>query len=365
MVCTQDGKYGIISSTGAYVVDAVFLVDDGAAQGYYGGKDTGVFWLFDGSAWAFFDVQSGFLSPFCYHETQDLWFDGVCSQLLRVTYDGRTYGYVDRKNGQLRIPCIFSQINTVGFHHGLTFETLAETGEHIVVQEDGSFVTLAQGLQAVEGEEVEDGRFLAQNVHSGLYGYCDVSGQCLIPAQFEEATSFCNGYAAVRMDGKWGHIDLNGTLQSPCLYDTPYSFCSERAIAYDHGTPTLLDSAGNVLTTLPNQYTYYDFLPQGIALFSDGTYFGMINESGEELLSPTEQYVINIDQASAPLFNDGMQPVMNASGRWGYINIIGSVTIGFDWDAATPFTDGVAYAVAGGKLRLLNTAGEVCWQETE
>ena len=80
LVCTKSGQYGIISSTGDYMIYPIPFADEAEELGYYGGKDTGVYWLDNGQNMGFFDVQSGFFSGYRYDLTQDLWFDAECSR---------------------------------------------------------------------------------------------------------------------------------------------------------------------------------------------------------------------------------------------------------------------------------------------
>lgn len=263
LVCTESGEYGIISSTGRYVVYPIPFADAAEELGYYGGKDTGVYWLDDGQSMGFFDVQSGYFSGYRYDLAQDPWFDAECSRLLRITYDGETYGYVDRQNGVLQIPCIFEQINTTGFHNGFAFEYLASSKEMVIVREDGTFLSIPDNL-SVEGTSFENDLLLVQDKETGLYGYCDSEGNCAIAPQFEDADSFGNGYAPVSQNGKWGHIDSNGNVCSPAVFDSPYSFESERAIAMKNGSPVLIDTSGTPLKSLDSELTYYSFCRKGL-----------------------------------------------------------------------------------------------------
>ena len=48
LVCTKSGEYGIISSTGDYIIYPIPFADAAEELGYYGGKDTGVYWLDNG-----------------------------------------------------------------------------------------------------------------------------------------------------------------------------------------------------------------------------------------------------------------------------------------------------------------------------
>lgn len=50
------------------------------------------------------------------------------------------------------------------------------------------------------------------------WGFVTPHGQIVISPSFEEARSFSQGYAAVKLNGKWGYIDTTGKLIIPCEF---------------------------------------------------------------------------------------------------------------------------------------------------
>ena len=53
----------------------------------------------------------------------------------------------------------------------------------------------------------------------GLWGFVSLDGTVLIEPQFEDASSFSKGMAAVKKDGKWGYIDKTGEFLIPPTFD--------------------------------------------------------------------------------------------------------------------------------------------------
>ena len=47
------------------------------------------------------------------------------------------------------------------------------------------------------------------------------------------------------------------------------------------------------------------------------------------------------------LFNDGLVPVRDGSGKWGYINVSGGVAVNFKYSAAGAYSEGVAIVAEG------------------
>ncbi|MBQ3995541.1 MAG: WG repeat-containing protein, partial [Clostridia bacterium] len=53
----------------------------------------------------------------------------------------------------------------------------------------------------------------------GLWGFVTLDGTVLLEPQFEDATSFSKGMAAVKKDGKWGYIDKTGEFLIPPTFE--------------------------------------------------------------------------------------------------------------------------------------------------
>ena len=45
---------------------------------------------------------------------------------------------------------------------------------------------------------------------SGRWGFVDPNGKLVINPQFDEAESFANGLARVKMDGRFGYVNASG-----------------------------------------------------------------------------------------------------------------------------------------------------------
>ena len=57
---------------------------------------------------------------------------------------------------------------------------------------------------------------------------------------------FCEGLAAVKLNGKWGYIDEMGTEVIPFIYDMAYSFEGEFAEVVLNGTFRYIDITGEI-----------------------------------------------------------------------------------------------------------------------
>ena len=367
LVRTHEGDYGIIRTDGSYAVYPIAQAADSENGTYYGGKDTGVDWLLDptGTKLAFFDVESGFLSDYVFDVYTDRWFDGECSTLLRVSYDGKQYGYVDRQTGAEEIPCLFSGVNCTGFHNGFAYEYLTDTGEYVIVRTDGTFLSLQEGVHPIEGAMFEDGLIVVQDDQTGLYGYCNTEGLCVIEPQYEDALSFHEGYASVCQEGKWGHIDTSGKMDGPACFDEAYALVGGRALARLDGKTVLIDLQGKIHKTWEDDIWFVDgaFMPEGIALYQRNGYLGMIDREGKELFSPSQRLIFDFFDEYGACASEGMIPVMDERGKWGFANTDGDVIIDCAWDEVSGFRDGLAYGWAGRQMVLMDYSGKIVWRE--
>jgi hypothetical protein len=55
-------------------------------------------------------------------------------------------------------------------------------------------------------------------------GYIDVSGQFILPPQFDEARAFCEGRVAVKTGEQWRFIDTTGKSVTPPQFDSVQDF---------------------------------------------------------------------------------------------------------------------------------------------
>ena len=80
------------------------------------------------------------------------------------------------------------------------------------------------------------------------YGYLNAdASKVVIDFQYDDASSFCNGLAAVKKDGKWGYIDTEGNVVIDFLFDEADYFHDEQAevsIAYE---TFIIDKEGTIV----------------------------------------------------------------------------------------------------------------------
>ncbi len=229
------GYSGIIDKDGQFVLEPVYSIDAGYDQMFYGGRDTGIWFIWagkddsDNELMGWFDIESGFFSGLVW---SDVWGWVSDSRLIPVTDDTFRSGYVDRTTGELVIPCQYASVDPSCFYGGVASvsmedEEFDDTGNractaYYLIDETGTEIPLPEGIYAVQYEGAYDGLIMVADHEDAvmydydegnLFGYVNVQGHLVIEPQFIAAQHFIDGMAAVRFpEGDWGRINTTGTI---------------------------------------------------------------------------------------------------------------------------------------------------------
>lgn len=80
----------------------------------------------------------------------------------------------------------------------------------------------------------------------GKWGFVNMSGEQVIPPEYDYVRSFHDGLAMVKRSGKWGYIDWFGDVLIPIEFDEVTNFKDGYAFVKKDGKAGLMDMAGNV-----------------------------------------------------------------------------------------------------------------------
>lgn len=153
---------------------------------------------------------------------------------------------------------------------------------------------------------------------------------------YDYASTFSGGIAAVKNDEKWSLINTNGEALSTDMYvdividDIGVVFRNDRAFVSQDGINYyLIDSDGNKITDVGFSYaeSFYSDAPAAVKI---GDKWGFVNVSGEVVIEP--QY------DAAHSFINGFAAVCK-NGKWGYIDSNNNVCIEFEFDDALNFNN--------------------------
>ena len=103
-------------------------------------------------------------------------------------------------------------------------------------------------------------------VDSGKWGFMNISGQITIPEQYDKASNFREGLAAVKLNGKYGFINKSNEIIVPFEYDSvEYSFKNGKGALIKAGTIFVFDINGKICDSYSEEsegdYSDYDDSP--------------------------------------------------------------------------------------------------------
>lgn len=239
-------------------------------------------------------------------------------------------------------------------------------------------------LDEVTGYSQEDGIYTV--VKDGLYGFYRVDGSPLLTPAYAAADDFHDGMAAVSLSGEWvavreessltevfrggrfGYVDADGALIIPMQYRRAFPFSEDRAFAVDgEGTLVLLDRTGRELASFPEAELLEDEsirFSEGLAVIpvrraeteeeTPALTWLVVNAAGEAVCVLTDAYadfVSGYRDGCLAVAEEGEWTVDEAGltrqfsaapGAWSYRAGAGEAVMESRFDAAGPFSDGLA-----------------------
>ena len=188
-------------------------------------------------------------------------------------------------------------------------------------------------------------------VHDGSsskVGFVDKTGKVVIPAKYDQAWDFSNGFARVCKNDKWGFIDQTGKEIIAIQYAGAGDFCEGFAAVVKNGKCGYIDQAGKEV--IPFIYDEVSGFSQGLAAVEKSGKWGFIDKTGEE--------VIPFQYDDATSFFEGLAGVKKG-GKWGFLEKTGEVAIDFQYDDVGTFAYGLASVRQGGKYGYIDKTGEI------
>lgn len=172
--------------------------------------------------------------------------------------------------------------------------------------------------------------------YNGKYHYCDINFKEKF-GEYDDASAFSCGVAAVKNGNKWSIIDENGnqvgnnTFDEIVMDDKTVAFRNDIAFARTGNKYILIDTKGNQVGN--SSWDEVDaFNSDQPAAVRTGNKWGFINTKGETVVEP---YYTN-----AKSFSNGFAAVQQLE-KWGYIDLEGKkICIECENDDAGDFSDG-------------------------
>jgi hypothetical protein len=195
------------------------------------------------------------------------------------------------------------------------------------------------------------------------FGFINMSGEIVIPLEYESAQPFSEGLAAVGRDNLWGYINTRGEVVIPFDfgYALPFSEGFATVSNWNDSAGLLsckvIDTSGEVVFVFEDGVIPLDnFSPNGVIRVASGESWGLINSSGE-MVVPFGRYdfIGEFSEGMAPAYiygNDYMP-------RAGFINTSGEAVIPLEYGGTRPFSEGLAAVFLGEQWSFIDTSGVV------
>ncbi len=321
--------------------------------------------------------------------------DNFSEGLVPVIVEGKRplgkgkWGYMDR-NGKLAIPDNYELVGH--FSEGLAPVKL--NGRWGYIDRNNTMAIPAQYHGAAPFSEK-----LAAVYRGGHYIYINKKGVQAFPGTFRNAYSFREGRAWVRRTRGWGYIDNSGEQVIPPIYSYDYNrnfqfnqglapvrlkkdhyifidrdgnqalpmaflhargFYNDRALvvmannqdasadsqeAWANSKVAFIDTKGNPVIELAG-YSYFRDFREGRALVLNSRGQHYIDQQGNSTSGMVDLKGLR-GEVSGSIFDysQGLAAVIDANGKWGYINSEGAEIIDPQFDEAAPFREGIALVV--------------------
>ena len=145
------------------------------------------------------------------------------------------------------------------------------------------------------------------------FGYIDITGELVIECQYDSASDFKEGLAAVMKNRKWGYIDKTGEEIIPFEYQFANSFCNGLAMVRDEQKCGFINTSGE--TVVPFEYDdAYDFIYDITAVYKDNKW-GLIDREGNIVVPPEYRWIAYPYNGFFTVYTGSKCGLMDASGN--------------------------------------------------
>jgi len=174
----------------------------------------------------------------------------------------------------------------------------------------------------------------------------------VIPLQYDDASSFCEGLARVKLNGKWGFINKTGEQIVPLQYDSALGFCEGLARVEQSGKWGFVNKTGEQIVP-PRYDAAWDYSEGFAEVCLDGKW-GFVNKSGLEITQIKYAEVLAFSEGLATVCLDGY-----FTGTTGCIDGSGKEVIPLIYDDLSPCHEGFIAATHKGLSGYLDKTGTV------
>lgn len=180
----------------------------------------------------------------------------------------------------------------------------------------------------------------------GKWGFIDKQGHFTVAPYYDQVKSYHQKRAAVKLKGDWLFIDERGA-QIGDLYQDAGSFAEDLA-PIKMGPKWGYISVGGTLT-IPCRFEEAASFANGLARVKMAGKYGFINNAGKLVVKPVFKDALD--------FSEYLSAVQADNGSWGYINTKGKFEIKPIYDAVQPFSQNRALVTVDKRQGFIDRSG--------
>lgn len=198
---------------------------------------------------------------------------------------------------------------------------------------------------------------------NGFWGYADLKGNLVIPAQYKNCDPFSsNGLAVVEKDDKYTIINTKGEtipteVQGFSIIESTFGIGAKGYANDLLGIKSgkkwgYLNAQGKI--AIPLKYDFITEFDGGYAAATTGGRYLVLDTKGAETPIISADNITEIKH-----FSEGLAPIEAANGLYGFVNTKGETAIKPQYKSVGYFSGGFAWAKnAEGKAGFINSKGE-------
>jgi len=261
----KNGKAIALRGSFYYLIDQKGQLSE--PYNYFMATNNGRYKVSHDKGYTFLDKAGNRIPGWDWYENIGNFQDGA----LTVKKDGK-WGWVD-PNGSILIRPQFQEVEQ--FEDGVaTVKTNEKWG---IIDKNGTFLLQPQFKSITFDDRVW---WIYNGIHWGLV---DKNGAVLLQPQLEGYSSFKDGRARVKKDGKWGLIDENGTFLVQPQFEWFGDFKDGEAFVKKDNKWGLVDKNGAI--RIQPQFEWFNEFKDGIAKVQKFGEVLLINKKGELIVT--------------------------------------------------------------------------------
>lgn len=254
------------------------------------------------------------------------------------------WGYVDSYGNQ-KTP--ISYVSAAPFTKAEMAPVVDQKGECYFIDNTGSRVLASKEKYKSFGISSDD--IIKVELENGKYSYCDSELNKLF-GEYDDATAFNNGIAAVKENGQWKIINNEGNAKSSTEYadvvadEKNIVFRNDRLFVGDGTGYIMIDSSGKQIGN--EKY-------ENARCFADSTYAAVENDGKWFFIDKDAKRLSDKTYEDARSYSNGLAAV-KISGKWGFVDTDENVVIEQQFFGAKDFSEkGSCFVQTGDKWQLL------------